>query len=642
MTTCKRLVTNSRFKEERGIALVTALLLLAVLTGMSIAMYLSANSDMLTNKYYSNYRGSFYAADSGLTIVRQDMANKLLTKIDPGTNATTPPFTAATVSTILDSLKTAWASGGYKPLTTGAAAGSITEKFLLDPDALNLTLQGCAKISDTSQQCTLSYAIVSIGQSQGQQKNRIREEGALIVTVPFDSVPPPYFSGYGLYVEHQDVCDGSYFTPGTITGPVATEGCFTFGTSGSYIFTNDVACKGVAAGFQFSGKCIQSATKSYTYGTGKSKVTIAPTFQDDLNFNAPMPDLPASDYQQKRAVIDGIGLSTSVTAADMKKLRDYKGNAFTTQTSGVFLNYSDDKNSFNGGGFYVPGNADITLSTAMVPALLGSDPKTGAAFPACPSGNPNCYLQQIYNITSGGVTTTIKVTAVPNSNYDKNFPNDPATSYTMTGMGQTEVTVGTNTLLLHDVPTQRDNTGSYELNNAAMIYVDGEVKSLSGQVQDDAAITITAATNLTVNGNLTYKTPPVTKDTADALIPGNDRGQVIGLYTNNGNFQLNNPTKNGTIEVDASIATISNKNGATYGLTSIGQDISKLVIVGGRIHNQLHGANVSSRDVFFDKRFAQGLYPPFFPATQAGKTTENPNPATATFNRQKWVSLTSY
>lgn len=61
----------ARFRNQRGIALATTLLLVVLLTAMSLTMVLTVGSDMLVNGYYGNERGSFYAADSGATLARQ-------------------------------------------------------------------------------------------------------------------------------------------------------------------------------------------------------------------------------------------------------------------------------------------------------------------------------------------------------------------------------------------------------------------------------------------------------------------------------------------------------------------------------------------------------------------------------------------
>src|SRR5262249_27556135 len=67
----------AKTRRQRGIALFTSLLLLSLVSLLGLAMVLSVNSDMLINGYYGNYRGSFYAADSGLSIARQALLNTM-------------------------------------------------------------------------------------------------------------------------------------------------------------------------------------------------------------------------------------------------------------------------------------------------------------------------------------------------------------------------------------------------------------------------------------------------------------------------------------------------------------------------------------------------------------------------------------
>src|SRR5271167_1065135 len=76
-----------RRKDEAGVALVITLLLLTVMSILGLAMVLTVGSDMMVNGYYRNYRGSFYAADSGLNIARQVMTNQVVTAAQSGTVA---------------------------------------------------------------------------------------------------------------------------------------------------------------------------------------------------------------------------------------------------------------------------------------------------------------------------------------------------------------------------------------------------------------------------------------------------------------------------------------------------------------------------------------------------------------------------
>ena len=72
---------RSRLHRQHGVALITTMLLLLLLTAMSLTMVLSVSSDMLLTGYYGNYRGSFYAADSGLNIARQQVVASLNSSI---------------------------------------------------------------------------------------------------------------------------------------------------------------------------------------------------------------------------------------------------------------------------------------------------------------------------------------------------------------------------------------------------------------------------------------------------------------------------------------------------------------------------------------------------------------------------------
>jgi hypothetical protein len=96
------------------------------------------------------------------------------------------------------------------------------------------------------------------------------------------------------------------------------------------------------------------------------------------------------------------------------------------------------------------------------------------------------------------------------------------------------------------------------------------ITSLSGPgqgtaaIQDGTALTITAAENVTITGDILYNKEPVTTtqnqipgSPADTLIPGNDNGRVLGIFTGKGDIQLKNLQSNGNLQIDASLATIS-------------------------------------------------------------------------------------
>jgi hypothetical protein len=278
----------------------------------------------------------------------------------------------------------------------------------------------------------------------------------------------------------------------------------------------------------------------------------------------------------------------------------------------VYLPYTVDPATgvatLSGGGIYVQGNAGVQLS------LSGT---TG----------------QTYTITQGGTTTTITINNALNT---------------------TTVVSGGTTLNLVGVPTQNDPATGAVTRDATMLYVNGNITSLSGPgqglpaVQDGTALTITAAGNVTVTGDILYNKEPVTTtqnqipgSPADTLIPGNNSGQVLGIFTGSGDIQLKNGQSNGNLEIDASLATISN-NG-TGGLINVGSQINTLSIVGGRIQNQIKNIGTTTRNVFFDRRFAQNKFaPPWFPSTTVQTSASNSATLTTTIQRTNWFNRTTY
>src|ERR1051326_4756451 len=430
-----RLAKPSRSKKgrnERGVALITTLLLLMLLTGLSLAMVLSVRSDMLINGYYRNFRGSFYAADSGLNAARQYMQNQVGAAIPANFGITQQPIPLGTDANVQQSLINKF-GGGYTSYTgSGQAASSwpgkykVTGTFTLDP-AVGCTVLGgagpCTAPTGpvTGYRYVYNYTLQSVGQAQGSQATTLTDRGSVIVNATLVPVnTKTSFAAWGMFIDQWTICSGSTLVPGTISGPAFTNGAWTFGTSGNYIFTDTVGSAASNAGFQFSSKCDQVNAPADKSGS----LTIAPTFQAGFQTGQPKVPLPPNDYNQEQAVLDGKGIATNpVSKSDLHSaVRDINGNSYPSggASSGVFLPYSVQNGTatFNGGGIYIEGNANVVLSTA-----------TGPATPSYPNGSP----QQVYTITQGspGVTTTVKV--------------DP-------GNNTTFMTSGGNTLTISGVP----------------------------------------------------------------------------------------------------------------------------------------------------------------------------------------------
>jgi len=608
-----------RLSTERGAALITTLLLLLLLTAMSLTMVLSVSSDMLINGYYRNYRSSFYAADSGLNITRQSMVSQILAavpqKIVPGVAPIPPGTDSAIQGNILSYY------GQNSSLNSGQSTNSWPESYRISNASLSLVTTPAQPIVSTDKngnvtayQYTYNYSLTSVGQSRGNENTTLSDSGSFIVNATLVPGGPTTtsFAAWGMFIDQWQICSGSTLVPGTITGPVFTNGAWTFGDAGAYTFTGTVGSVSPQAGYSHNnGKCDAVAGKSDKSGNS----TIAPNFQAGLNLNqAPVP-LPPNDYNQKRAVLDGKGSSGSaVTNSDLNSvLRDVNKTPYPSSgtNSGVYLPYTVDsqgKATFAGGGIYVKGDANVTLSTSGSSA-------------------------QIYTIMQNGVTTTITIDA---------------------GSNTTVVNAGGKTTTIAGVPTQNDPATGAVTRDGAMLYVDGNITSLSGPgqgkpaIQDGTALTVTAANNVTVTGDILYKTPPVTQTQnqipgtpADTLIPGNDNKQVLGIFTATGDIQLNNTQSNGNLEIDGSLATISQTGSG--GIVNTGSGINTLTIVGGRIQNQIKNINTTTRNVFFDGRFASnGFAPPWFPSTTFSPGGLSSANLTSSVQRVQWLNKSSY
>ncbi|HYL10406.1 MAG TPA: PilX N-terminal domain-containing pilus assembly protein [Candidatus Acidoferrales bacterium] len=630
-------------RSQRGAALITTLLLLLLLTAMSVAMVLATSSDMLINGYYRNFRGSFYGADSGLNIARQAMVNQFLAAVPKGNfPAIQQPIPNGTDAAVQTYLMNTYGQANQS-INAGQAATSWPGSFKIintakTPTAVQLascTVVGgggtCAAPTGTPTEYDYlyTYSLAATGQATGTESATLTDSGQLtfkVLLTPGGGQVAVNFAAWGTFIDNYALCSAP-FVPGTLTGPFFTNGAWNFGTSGKYTFTDTVGSANPDAGYFFSGGCDAVAGPSDT----KSGTTIAPTFQNGFNLGQPSIPLPPNDYGQKRAVLDSLGTNTApVTNVDLNaSLRNVTKAAYPLggTTSGVYLPYSVDpisgKAVMTGGGIYVEGDANVVLS---------------------PSG-----AAQVYTITQGGVTTTVTI--------------DPS-SYTTT------VSTGGSNLTINGVPTQKDPSSGSVMRDATMLYVDGNINSLSGPAEyqpaisdgmsgEGTALTVTAAKNVTVTGDIRYATEPVTTTQnqvvpgtspaccngtpADTLIPGANKGQTLGIFTATGDIQMNNGQSDSNLWIDATIAMIS--QGGSGGWINVGPHINTLTLVGGRIANQAKSGNTTTRNIFFDRRYLQnGFSPPWYPSTVVTQNANGNAAATVnwTVTRNQWTDQSSY
>jgi hypothetical protein len=473
------------------------------------------------------------------------------------------------------------------------------------------------------------YTLTAVGQSLANEQTTITDAGTLSINVHVGptSGTKTSFAAWGTFLDKYVECSVP-FAPGTLSGPFFTNGAWTFEPSSQgYTFTGQVGSVSNTFGYYYgAGNCDELASPT----DKKNGQTIAPKFQAGYTLGANPVPLPQNDFNQKEAVIDGKGDgSTAPTSANMSAvLKTENGTAYPsggTTNNGVYLPYTTTggTNTMTGGGIYIEGDASSIVLTATTPT-------TG------PQRNDNLQVITIKQ-TASGVTTTTTVTL--------DLTEKSTTVQQQVGSGNP-----TN-INIQGLP---QNLAANPPSEAAMVYVDGNINSLSGPgqgipaIQDASALTITAAGNVAVTGDVLYKTAPVTTTqnqtvngvtypNPDTLIPGNNNGQVFGIFTAMGDVQMNNQQSNGKIELDASIAMIS--QGGSGGWVNTGNFINTVTLVGGRVANQAKACNCTSRNLYFDQRFTSGGFaPPWFPSTTVTpSSSDSVQSVTPTTQRTGWV-----
>ncbi|HYB61671.1 MAG TPA: PilX N-terminal domain-containing pilus assembly protein [Methylomirabilota bacterium] len=662
--------TRNKSEGQRGVALIITLLLLILLVALTLAMVISTSSDMLINHYYRNFRSSFYAADSGLNIARETMSNQLLAAM-PSLSAIpvgSTPIAAGTEATVLASVLTTYGNSPV-PLNSGQAANSWPANFQLLNTATYPTCLGAsancsnapaatcqitswttsdgnqpannpnqtytclpnatnsnnppsgANLAEVTYQYNYPYALSAVGHSASNEQSIVQDSGNIQISVDvvYSVTTKTSFAAYGTFIDQYPPCYAP-FVPGYLTGPFFTDGSWNLGNSGPYTFTDTLGQSGNDFSYWVGNNCTQSTSSTFN--------NISVTYQGTPPYQLGQPTvpLPVNDFNQQEAVADGLG-NENLTQAQVNALlaadtRNISGTAYSSSdTSGVFLPYTTTTSAscptapcMTGGGIYVQGNATVTLSTATT------------------SG----HSKQIFTIVNNNTTTTVTLdlTALP--------------------AGTTTISSGASTKVINGLP---DNYAGSSPTEAALLYVNGNITSLSGPgqgqtaVQNGSAVTIVAADNVTITGDLLYAEEPVTETQnqtgpntpIDTLIPANNYGQVLGIFTNNqyGQIQMNNQQANGNLEIDASIAMISQGGSGCW--INTGNQINTLNLVGGRIANTACNGNTTTRNIYFDRRFlTNGFAPPWFPATTVTTTgTPKASSYTTGIQRYYWVDDTA-
>ncbi|MCB9720656.1 MAG: DUF4900 domain-containing protein [Candidatus Omnitrophica bacterium] len=264
---------------------------------------------------------------------------------------------------------------------------------------------------------------------------------------------------------------------------------------------------------------------------------------------------------------------TLASATQQQDLVDQAQGGATISGNGIYV---PNNGASLTGGIYVEGDSNITMGV---------------------DGSNNA----VYNITQGGSTRIITVDRTSN----QTTVNDPSSG----------VSVYSGT------PDGIDGVGT-------VIYVNGNINSLAGTVQQNTAMTISSNNDIIITNNVQYQnyTPAVGTPGQAGYIPPNAVGQdnLLGLVSWNGDVRIgtsapDNISVHGTVLAKSGILQVDSYNDTGVGgrgtATMLGGVISDYYGAFG-LFNGSTGTQVAGygRNFVFDERMASGNAPPYFPS----------------------------
>lgn len=617
--------------KENGIAMVTSLMAMLLLTGMGLTLALTVTTETALSGNYRRNEQAFFAADAGLGIARESLRLQLASALQSNADTVAANTTISSSNFNDSSFSTSlfpssiYSSTGTVITTAQSEANSRSTSNILQGTggytvAITLTPNGSPTVTrvgvpatqpPTSVSMSYSYTITSTGNNGVSSSSlnyataQVTERGQLNVTLAVDN--PNYFNrSFSKYAAFFNRFSGT-FAAGTYTGPVHTNQGFGFSSSSPLIFNGAVT--------QVNSQYTYNSTNYNVSSTDRTGLTFNSTFTTTSNV-----PLPSNVYSQQLAVINSTGVDSSTGAAYVPSISELTSNLKTasngtpsTVSSGTALANgvyvpSSNGTSITGGGIYVQGNADDIQMT------INS------------SGN------QVYRITQGSTVTTVTVVA----------PSG-------TSAGTTTIASGSTSTTYTGVPM--DNSNPNNTRQGVSLFVNGSINALHGPaasggatgdaISQNTAVTVTATSDITITGDLKYQQPVLDNNGNSVSYPsGTNVTNVLGIFTNAGRVNLNPSSTytagNLSLTLDAAIATFneaalnSNSSLSTGTILYTGGTLnsnSRLILRGSRIQSKIDyigygSSGAGQRNVYFDPRFQNGSFaPPFFPVTGLTSTS---------------------
>ncbi len=550
--------------NNQGVALIMTLLLLFLLSVIGLAAVMSSSSDLMINGYYKNYRGSFYAADSGLNVARQEIYNYFQNNSPASWPATQSAATAAG-TTLATTAASTLNGASYSLNNYGQAGSSVPASFKISNVSI---VPGSVTPNANSSVWTYiyDYSLTSQGSSLGSATATILEKGTITVVVSQGSgtsTTNVAFSAFGAFIDSFTACQGP-LVQGYLTGPMYANGEWNFGSgSPGYTFSDVVSQTGSQFSYyNGSNQCTQSA--SVPYGS------VSPKFQSGYALGVTPIVLPPNDFSQKWAVLDGKGcgegsnvcgnLSSPAppqpTNAQMNAtLMNVNQTAYPTAgaTSGVYLPYTCTGSScslnINAGGIYVEASGSGLTTTVTMSTTNG----------AGGSSNPSGQVFTIGQTT--GSTTGTPVVSQTGSTTCTYHSRSNTTKCTAPFQQQTTTTTPTTfTTVTVDSVAATTTVSAYTQNANSTVTATGTGScsvSGSGSCSPSAPGSFSGGSTSNSTSNNATTTLSLNGVPVDLVTPP---GQPATMVYVDGNVSISGPSSGAAIQNNSEVNLTANGN----------------------------------------------------------------------------------
>ncbi len=344
---------------ERGIALVTSLLVLMLVSTLAVTYMVTTVTERSVSSNVHVAKGSLYAADAGIRTASQMLANMAQAKLDSMCNAWSG------VGPVISQPNNVFPAGLMSVTSSSPNFTASASIAFADSD-----------LADTAQVYNYNYTVTATGTFGLQGQRRVQSQGVLRVSASRGS-----FTDYLIYTNtHLTPSGGAiWFTSsGHFDGRVHTNGEFRFAFQPTF---EDLASSvNNKAWFNNKGSPVELAASN----NGSIDV---PNFFGGFQRGAPSIPLPANSYNQQNAALGLDPSSSSPPNNNTINAQLGTGAGSSTPPDGIYLVHTGVTMS---GGIYVQGILDSYRTSVDG---LG---------------------RQVYTMTQGATTKTVTIDRTAN------------------------------------------------------------------------------------------------------------------------------------------------------------------------------------------------------------------------------------